>query len=181
MQARRAGRLHRGGGAVRPGHLRAAGPALRVTPPELPNVVGSFRCRGEAPGERQWGAGTAGVRFGTVWYHREPRPISGPPAAVSPPGVLECLSTLERHFNTPGEETFAVVHTRSQIFVRGCAAANANGRGGNGGHEAPDHYESGGALVPRAVGGRDWDRFPVTALRRPRTRCPPMHTPWPRR
>jgi hypothetical protein len=57
---------------------------------------------------------------------------------------------------TPGgipSLSFILVH----IFLRGCVVANANGRGGSGGHEVPDHYESGGTLVPRAVESRDWD------------------------
>ncbi len=69
MQARRAGRLHRGGGAVRPGHLRAAGPALRVTPPELPNVVGSFVVAGKLRGRGWRGRGQPGfalVPNGTI-------------------------------------------------------------------------------------------------------------------
>ena len=113
------GRGKQGGSFGSPGPVCLGRSSPRGNPPwhfPLPFVR---RSRGSCQGERQWGAGTAGVRFGTVWYHREPRPISGPPAAVSPPGVLECLSTLERHFNTTGGETFEVVHTRPHIFVLG--------------------------------------------------------------
>jgi hypothetical protein len=67
------------------------GPPLRVTPMEPPVTPSLVHSLG-APWERWVGAGTAGNRFGTIRCHRGFRLLPGPPAAVFPPGALECQS-----------------------------------------------------------------------------------------
>jgi hypothetical protein len=164
-----------------PGHHCTVGPHLGVTPlgaspsPSFVGLVGRTEGRGGGGGDGQ----------GLPWRRLAPsRPLADPwpPCRRFAPGGVGMSFYAGKTLQHPRGGN---IRSRSYSFTyfcfRGCAAANANGRGGDGGHEAPDHYESGGALVPRAVGSRDWDRFPVTAPLRPRTRCPPMHTPWPRR
>ena len=122
------------GGLRAPGHHCTAGPPLRATPRVLtpPCRVGGS---GGAPGARRVGAGTAGAGFGTVWYHRWPRPISGPPAAVSFPGLLVSYGTTDHGKPTaPGGATVAVVHLRQfHNFLGGCTVGQTpNGLGGSG-------------------------------------------------
>ena len=93
MPAPRCSRPCSGGGASAPWTPLHGRSASRGNPPwcfPLPVVRWS---RGSHQGERRVGAGTAGGGDGTNRYQPCPRPISGPTAAVSAPGLLECLST----------------------------------------------------------------------------------------
>ena len=78
------------------------------------------------------GAGTAGAGFGTVWYHRWSRPIPGPPAAVSFPGLLVCYGTTDHgKLTTPRgilSQSFTLVICI--ISLGGARLANAQRPGG---------------------------------------------------
>ena len=82
-------------GAVWPWTPPRSRSAPKGNPPGAPHHRRTRSFRGVALGERRVGAGTAGAGFGTVWYHRWPRPISGPPAAVFFPGLLVSYGTTD--------------------------------------------------------------------------------------
>jgi hypothetical protein len=78
------------GGGFGPGHCCTGRSFTEGNPHRAPVTPSSYLVG--ALWERWVGAGTAGNHLGTIRCHRGSRLLPGPPAAVFPPGALECQS-----------------------------------------------------------------------------------------